>query len=275
MNKKIVVILIVLVALIIIAFQFFSNSEPTETILPSNPNITDEKNVVEVTDSKRIEMIKNDSYLDILLQIKTFDELNISYEPLLEAAMRIARELDLYQTPENGVYIEFVPRDTIHTLIYELSGIRVENPIIIEDFYYLYDSENDYYYIVPSGADWLKLGDINSIHYTSTPDQYIISCSAENVTDYFIKTTYPNVDIRLKYKPANTYIKYQLISINVGKSTTEVLEPEIEDYSLYEDLITSSGEVLNAQENINHSGEISYSENDSNFTDEVSNLENN
>ena len=273
MNKKIVVILIVLVALIIIAFQFFSNSEPTETILPSNPNITDEKNVVEVTDSKRIEMIKNDSYLDILLQIKTFDELNISYEPLLEAAMRIARELDLYQTPENGVYIEFVPRDTIHTLIYELSGIRVENPIIIEDFYYLYDSENDYYYIVPSGADWLKLGDINSIHYT--PDQYIISCSAENVTDYVIKTTYPNVDIRLKYKPANTYIKYQLISINVGKSTTEVLEPEIEDYSLYEDLITSSGEVLNAQENINHSGEISYSENDSNFTDEVSNLENN
>ena len=38
--------------------------------------------------------------LNILLQIKTFDTLNISYEPLLEAAMRIAGELGLYQTTQ-------------------------------------------------------------------------------------------------------------------------------------------------------------------------------
>jgi len=164
--------------------------------------------------------------IDILLQIKTFDSLNISYEPLLEASMRIARELDLYQTPDNGTYIEFVPRDIVHELIYELSGIRITEPIVIEDFYYLYDATGDYYYIVPIGSDWLELKELISIHYTSNNDQYIIQCSAENLTDYAIKTTYPEIELRLKYKASNTYIKYQLISIHAGKSTVEVIEPE-------------------------------------------------
>ena len=50
-------------------------------------------------------------------------------------------------------------------------------------------------------------------------DNYIIKCSAENLSDYAIKTTYPNVELRLKYKASNNYIKYQLVSINSGKST--------------------------------------------------------
>ncbi|MBO5143450.1 MAG: hypothetical protein J6C46_10780 [Clostridia bacterium] len=226
MNKKILIILAIIILLAIVIFQFSLKDNNTEENLPSSPAITDDKNAVEVTDATQIEKIKNDSYLNILLQIKTFDNLNISYEPLLEAAMRIAGELNLYQVPDNGVYVEYVPRNVVHELIYELSGIRIEAPIIIEDFYYLYDEAGDYYYIVPIGSDWLELDTLSSIHYTSTSDNYIIKCSATNLTDYAIKTNYPDVEVRLKYKASNNYIKYQLISINAGKSELEVLTPD-------------------------------------------------
>ena len=237
MNKKIPIILMIAVILVASLFLFFNKEKDIENNLPSTPINSNDKNVneksVEVTDSEKIEKIKNDSYLNILLQIKTFDSLNVSYEPLLEAAMRIAGELNLYETPDNGTYVEYVPRSTVHKLIYELSGIRINDPIIIEDFYYLYNQEGDYYYIVPIGSDWLELKEISSIQYTSNSDQYIITCSAENLSDYAIKTIYPNVELRLKYKPSNSYIKYQLVSLNVGKSTVEVLAPD--DYSLEDD----------------------------------------
>lgn len=228
MNQKIFII-IAIILLFIASFFFFIKQEENipENKLPSTPVITDEEKVVEVLDEEKIKKITNDSYLNILLQIKTFDSLNINYEPLLEAAMRIARELDLYKIPDDGnTYIEYVSRDIVHELIYELSGIRINEPIIIEDFYYLYDSDGDYYYIVPIGSEWLELQELNSIHYTSDSDQYIIHCSAENLTDYAIKTTYPDVELRLKYKASNNYIKYQLISIHAGKSNTQVIEPE-------------------------------------------------
>lgn len=235
MNKKIILILIIIVILAVIIPQFFKENE--KNIDNESPSIqvgTNDEKTVQITDSEKIEKLKADSYLNILLQIKTFDSLNISYEPLLEAAMRIAGELNLYQTPENGTYVEYVPRSIVHELIYELSGIRIDKPIIIEDFYYLYDQVNDYYYIVPIGSDWFELKEIHSIHYTSELDQYVFKCSAENLTDYAIKTVYPNVELRLKYKANNTYIKYQLVSINAGKSNVEILS--IDDSEQYDDM---------------------------------------
>lgn len=227
MNKKIFIILAIIILLTLSLFFFYPKEEESSEIkLPSTTVITDDEKIVEVLDQSKIEKIKTDSFLNILLQIKTFDSLNINYEPLLEAAMRIARELDLYQTPDNGTYIEFVPRNIVHELIYELSGIRINEPIIIEDFYYLYDTTGDYYYIVPIGSDWLELKNITSIHYTADSDEYIIKCSAENLSDYAIKTSYSEIELRLKYKASNSYIKYQLTSIHAGKSNVEVLEPE-------------------------------------------------
>ena len=229
MKKILTIFMIVAIMLIASIFLFFKQDKNVNTGEPSDSNISTNKNPseksVEITDAEKIEKIKNDSYLNILLQIKNFDSLNVSYEPLLEAAMRIAGEQELYETPDNGAYVEYVPRSTIHKLIYELSGIRIDEPIIIEDFYYLYNQEGDYYYVVPIGSDWLELGQINSIQYTANEDQYVIKCSAENLTDYAIKTTYPEVELRLKYKPSNSYIKYQLSSINVGKSYTDVVKP--------------------------------------------------
>lgn len=224
MNKKVLIFLTILV-IIIFAILFF-NSDNSTSNLPSTPIINTNEKTVEIDDEEKINKIKKDSYLNILLQVKTFDSLNVSYEPLLEAAMRIAGELNLYQVPTNGAYVEYVPRSVIHEIIYELSGIRLDKPIIIEDFYYLYDTTGDYYYIVPIGSDWLELKELTSIHYSSTTDQYIINCSAENLTDYAIKTIYPNVELRLKYKASNKYIKYQLININVGTSDVEILEPD-------------------------------------------------
>lgn len=222
MNKRILLIISIIILVAVFGFFILNNNEVSvNPNLPSVPNTQNNEKTVEVTDTEKIEKIKEDSYLNILLQIKAFDSLNVNHELLLEAAMRIAGKLDLYQVPTSGAYIEYVPRNIIHELIYELSGIRINEPIIIEDFYYLYDTEGDYYYIVPIGSDWLELKDISSIHYTSSSDQYIINCSAENITDYALKTIYPNVDVRLKYKASNNYVKYQLISINAGKSSVE------------------------------------------------------
>lgn len=246
MNQKIFII-IAIILLFVASFFFFDKQEENipENKLPSTPVNTDEEKVVEVHDDEKIQKITNDSYLNILLQIKTFDSLNVNYEPLLEAAMRIARELDLYKIPDDvNTYIEYVSRDIVHELIYELSGIRINEPIIIEDFYYLYDSEGDYYYIVPIGSEWLELQKIDSIHYTADSDQYIIHCSAENLTDYAIKTTYPDIELRLKYKASNNYIKYQLISIHAGKSNIEVIDPEYDnEYYYFENEIPYSGDL--------------------------------
>ena len=234
MNKKILIVLAIIIVFVLSAFFIFNKNENIEDNLPSsNQNISNNEKTVQVTDSEQIEKIEKEAYLNILLQIKTFDTLNISYEPLLEAAMRIAGELGLYQTTDSGAYIEYVPGNIVHELIYELSGIRIDKPIIIEDFYYLYNSEHNYYYIVPIGSDWLELKEISSIHYASNSDQYIIKCSAENLSDYAIKTTYPDVDLHLKYKASNNYIKYQLISIHAGKSNVEVLELD-NNYDEYE-----------------------------------------
>lgn len=259
MNKKILIVALIVIVILISLIVFLNRD--TNTIDPDTPSTnvdnTDENKTVEVTNEEQIEQIKNNSYLNILLQIKTFDSLNISYEPLLEAAMRIAKELNLYQTPDNGTYIEYVPREIVHELIYELSGIKIEKPIVIEDFYYLYDANEDYYYVVPIGSNWLELTKVNSIH-TSNSDQYIIKCSAESISDYSIKTTYPNIELRLKYKPANTYIKYQLISIKSGAPTIEAIQTDEDNY--YEENIFNSGDSSTdnnySEENIFASGDI-------------------
>jgi hypothetical protein len=82
--------------------------------------------------------------------------------------MRIAEKQGLYQTPEDGTYIEYVPKSTIHDIIFELTGIKIQEPIIIEDFFYAYKEDGDYYYVVPLGANWMELNEISKITYTKS-----------------------------------------------------------------------------------------------------------
>lgn len=236
MNKKVLILLVTLI--IIISFVLIFTNKDSNT--SGNPSLTSkEEKTVEVTDIEQINKIKEDSHLSTLLQVKTFDSLNVSRESLLEVAMRLAGIFNLYQVSEDDMYTTYVPKATIHDLIYELSGVRIDEPIIIEDFYYLYDEKEDYYYIIPSGSEWLDLTNISSIHYSASSDQYIIKCSAESISDYGVKTIYPEIEIRLKYKASSSYIKYQLVSIHAGNSKVEFLDTneldfEYSDY--YEDI---------------------------------------
>lgn len=223
MNKKIIIVILILIIAIIAAMILNKDDSIPEPVQPDNPLATESPDDKVVTVTKDMEdKIIEDSFLNILVQIQTFDSLNVDYEPLLEAAMRIAEALNLYETSEDGMYLQYVPKDVIHEIIYELSGIRIQEPINIEDFYYLYDKEKDYYYVVPIGASWMYIKEIESVSYSKS-DIYIIRCSSEVGTeDYDIKTSYPNMELRLKYKPTNKYVKYQLVSINPGLSNIEI-----------------------------------------------------
>ena len=59
---------------------------------------------------------------------------------------------------------------------------------------------------------------------------------AESISDYGVKTIYPNVEIRLKYKASSTYLRYQLVSIHVGNSEVEFLDTNEIDFDYYEDI---------------------------------------
>ena len=243
MDKRLIIIIILLLIIAIlsaIVFNKFKAEEdinPNYTPIPSPSTITSgeeqtnniapipspiqpakpaEDKSVEVTE-EMAKNIKENSFLDILIQIKNFNNLNINYEPLLEAAMRIGAAKGLLQTQTEGVYLEYLPRSVVNDIIYELSGVRVTDPIIIDDFYYVYDQEGDYYYVVPIGANWLQLNGVDSISYTKD-DLYIVKCTASGGNeDYGEYTLYPSMELKLKYKPSNKYINYQLISISTGK----------------------------------------------------------
>jgi hypothetical protein len=228
MDKRIIIAFLIIVILIISAVIY--NKAKEEKVEPVSPlpvatgtQKTEEAEKLVVLTDDKIEKIREEAYLDILLQIQSFDSFYINYEPLLEAAMRIAGQAGLIETQTDGVYVEYVPRNVIHDIIYELSGVRVEEPIKIDDFYYLYDEEGDYYYVVPIGVYWVYLDKISSVQYSSKNDQYIINCSGKlGSEESGIITTYPNMELRLKYKPNNKYVKYQLISIAPGVSNVEI-----------------------------------------------------
>ncbi len=231
MDRRLIIILFLIVIIAIISALIFNNQpkiKPASPDIPTSQTSVDEPippipaeepKSVEITE-EMINNIKENAYLDVIVQIKTFDNLNVNYEPLLEAAMRIATAQGLInESTENNMYLEYVPKNTIHDIIYELTGIRIVDPIIIEDYFYMYDSENDYYYIVPSGSNWLELEEVSSITYTKD-DIYIVKCSAKGGSENYEGISYyPNVEIKLKYKPSNKYTKYQLISVMTGSNT--------------------------------------------------------
>lgn len=226
MDKRIIILILLIIIAIISTIIFNKLKEnPEDVAIPlpvpmgeTTSTTTKEEKTVEVTEDMTAK-IKEESYLEILLQIQSFDSLYLNYEPLLEAAMRIASVQGLIETQTDGVYLEYVPRNVVHDIIFELSGTTVTAPIVIDDFYYVYSEEGDYYYIVPIGVSWMELMDINSISYSKNQDQYVIKCAGKiGSEDSGIVTSYPEMEVRLKYKPNNKYVKYQLISIQAGKS---------------------------------------------------------
>ncbi len=240
MDKRKIILFLLIIAIIISVVVWLKAKEAKETtenvnipepipIVISTPKEKEPEKTVEVTE-EMIEKIKDESYLSILLQIQSFDAFDVNNESLLEAAMRIASAQDLVQSQEDGMFLEYVPRSVVHDIIFELSGVKVTEPIEIEDFYYLYDKSGDYYYVVPVGVNWLHLKEINSINYEKSSDQYIIKCSGRigSQEDGEI-TDFDNIEVRLKYKSTNKYVKYQLVSIAVGLPNGDFLGEKIDN----------------------------------------------
>ena len=206
---KITVVLIIFAILGFVAYNML------------NPNI--EKMSYEIIEDKtEISKIVTDSFLDILIEVKNYDKKEINYEDMLEATMRISRELDLFEEMSTDTnFYEYVPENTIHSMIAELTGKKVNSPIVIEDFYYLYNEESKYYYVVPVGTDWIHIEDIKEVKKIKNGDFYVITCSTSFSEDGLTFYDSGDIKVTIKHCPDNKYIRYQLASMEHSKGTLE------------------------------------------------------
>ncbi|MBR4111084.1 MAG: hypothetical protein IKK43_05305 [Clostridia bacterium] len=206
---KITVVLIIFAILGFVAYNML------------NPNI--EKMSYEIIEDKtEISKIVTDSFLDILIEVKNYDKKEINYEDMLEATMRISRELDLFEEMSTDTnFYEYVPENTIHSMIAELTGKKVNSPIVIEDFYYLYNEESKYYYVVPVGTDWIHIEDIKEVKKIKNGDFYVITCSTSFSEDGLTFYDSGDIKVTIKHCPDNKYIRYQLTSMEHSKGTLE------------------------------------------------------
>lgn len=167
-----------------------------------------------ITSNTEIEVIKQDSNLDILINLSNFSKSKYQENKLLDISMQYAAKLNLMnETNVDGAYLQYVPKDDLHKLIFELTGLNIEAPIEIEDFYYLYDSENEYYYYIGVSPNYYTVSNINSIKRKG--NTYFIDCSIQKIDDGE-KSIINNVSITLIRNPENSFITYMVDSIIVN-----------------------------------------------------------
>ena len=163
----------------------------------------------EIKDETKISQIVQDSNLEILLTLGNFERANYEISKLLETSMKISEKIGcMNENVENG-YIQYVNADELHEIITQLTGIQMEAPIQIEDFYYVYDSENEYYYCVPIIISSYSIDSINHIYENN--GTFTIESSISKKQDGEIVDA-KTVTTTLKYVEENTYAKYQIIS---------------------------------------------------------------
>lgn len=160
-----------------------------------------------LTDEEILDL-KDSAKLDIIVNLGDYTSSNYDDSKLLDVAMQLANALGMVNTySDDETYIEYVSREDLHTLINEFTGLTIEAPIEIEDFYYLYDSENDYYYYRPSTPSYYSVSTINSIKEDN--GSYTISCTATKTEDTE-SSTHDNVQISLTSMPKNKYFMYKI-----------------------------------------------------------------
>ena len=167
----------------------------------------------EITSTAEIEVIKQDSNLNLLVNLGNFSKENYSESKLLDVAMQYASHLNLMNELNNeNTYLQYVNKDDLHNLIFELTALQIEAPIEIDDFYYLYDSENSYYYYLGVSPVYYEISKINKIERNN--NKYFINCSIKKSEDGEI-TTIDNVLITLNFLAENNIIKYQVEEISI------------------------------------------------------------
>ena len=156
--------------------------------------------------------LKDELDLDIVINLGKYSSEEYDESKLLDVAMQLATKKGLLQEyNDENIYFEYVPKDDLHSIILELTGITVEAPIEIEDFYYLYDSENEYYYYRPSTPSYYQIDQINSLK--ETKNGYEINCSiVKNIDTEVLKVE--DVSIELTSNPENSIIKYMVNEIS-------------------------------------------------------------
>lgn len=192
MKKQIIVVAIIAILAVLIAIIFATINGGT------------------IKDENIINDIKEAAYLDIIVNLGDYTSSNYDEPMLLDVAMQIATEKGLkneFSDADTGTYVEYVTKNDLHQIISELTGITIEAPIEITDFYYLYDSENEYYYCRPSTPSYYKIDDIESVK--SSNSTYTIRCTLSKETDFEL-TTASNVEISITYMPDNQLVKYKV-----------------------------------------------------------------
>ncbi len=206
MKNSIKIITIAIIAIFIVLTGYFISSK-------FNPNI-DKLDYELITNQKEISDLVTDSFLDILIEAKNFDISQINYEDMLQATMRISRELNLFHEMSNDIdFYEYIPEEIIHKMIFELTGEKVKSPIDIKDFYYLYNDEAKYYYIVPVGTDWIHIDEVKEVRKINNGEYYTIVCSTYLTEESVGEINYGDITVTLKHCPGNEYIRYQLVSM--------------------------------------------------------------
>lgn len=165
----------------------------------------------EIKDPAEIKKIVSDSNLELLLNLGDLDKENYSLEKLLEVAMNFASQKNYLSETTEGELYEYVNKDEIHNIIYALTGITIEAPIEIENSLYVYDSENERYFLVPVNLSKYELTNIEHIH--KNDDTYTIESTAHKEEDGEIVDTQKFVTV-FKQISNNSYTNYQLVSQN-------------------------------------------------------------
>ena len=168
----------------------------------------------EIKDNAEIEKIVADSNLELLLNLENFERESYSTEKLLEVSMDFASQKNYMNETQDGELYEYVNKNELHNIIYALTGITVEAPIQIENSLYVYDSENERYFLVPIEFAKYEITNINHIY--KNDNTYTIECTAQKKQDGEIvdQKTFTSI---FEKTSDNQYANYQLQSQTVSQ----------------------------------------------------------
>lgn len=162
----------------------------------------------EITDSNEVLKIVSETNLESIIDLGNFEKNSYSEKDLLAVAMKFAEKNGYMNESSDGVYVEYVNKSDLHEIISELTGIVIDAPIQIEDFYYIYDSENEYYYNAGMEIPEYEISKIE--HVYKDDDSYTIECSAIKMEDGEVIAD-DKIVTELKKNVDSSYANYQVI----------------------------------------------------------------
>lgn len=166
----------------------------------------------EITDSNEVLKIVSETNLESIIDLGNFEKNSYSEKDLLAVAMKFAEKNGYMNENSAGVYVEYVNKSDLHEIISELTGVAIDAPIQIEDFYYIYDSENEYYYNAGMEIPEYEISKVE--HVYKDDDGYTIECSVIKMEDGEIIAD-NKIVTELKKNVDSSYANYQVIKQEV------------------------------------------------------------